>query len=299
MRFTVRELVDKFIKWANDALSAGTVLAYSHQLKKFVKHVKNKKVSALTPADLTAWAKSWHEFQAVIRLFNWAAKEAKVVKCNPFAHLKAPPRDERRRILSPAAMTQMIRAASPPGREFLIALRETYARPQEIRAVCWDDLQAEEIGTPIEQALIEGRAIIVLREYKDRKRRKETNRPRILLVSKRLGRLLLRLLDRRPLGTEKIFLNSESNPWTNNAVRCLMRRLRSRLGIKPDKFQETIVAYTFRHSMATLAASKGIRDRTLADLLGHTDTRTTARYQHLDVTHIREALERMKKGKAA
>lgn len=295
MRFTVRELVDKFIKWATDALSTATVLAYSHQLGKFVKHVKNKKVSALRPADLTAWAKTWHEFQAVVRMFNWAAKEAKIVDSNPFSHLKPPPRDERRRIMTPAAMVQMLRACSPPGREFLLALRETYARPQEIRAACWDDLQAEEIGMPIEQALADGRAIIVLREYKDRKRRKETNRPRILLVSKRLGRMLVRLFDRRPPGTDHIFLNSVSKPWTNNAVRCLMRRLRSTLGIKPDKFQETIVAYTFRHSMATLASSKGIKDRTLADLLGHVETRTTARYQHLDVIHLREALDRMKK----
>lgn len=295
MRLNLRQLIDKFLDWATEALAAGTVAAYSHQLEKFVKDVGNKRVSVLKPCHLTAWAKSWHEFQAVVRMCNWAVREAKLMKANPFAGLKAPGREERQRIMSPADMTKVLRSSSRPGRDFLLALRETYARPQEIRAVCWDDLQSEDVLTPIDQALREGRALIVLREYKDRARRKESTKPRILLVSKRLGRLLLRLKTRDKLGTKHIFLNTLEKAWTNNAVRCLMRRLRSRLGITDDKHGETIVAYTFRHSMATLASSKGIKDRTLADLLGHVETRTTARYQHLDVEHLREALERMRK----
>ena len=299
MRLTVRVVVKRFLDWASKALATGTVAAYSHQLKKFVKACGRKEATALRPADLTAWGKSWHEFQSVIRCFAWATHEAKLIKTNPFHGVKLPPRDERKRILSPAAMTQMLRSSSPPGREFLIALRETYARPQEIRAACWEDLQSEDAAVPLEEALENGTALIVLREYKARKRRKESNKPRILLVSKRLGRLLLRIANRIQVQQGCIFLNSKGVAWTNNGVRCLLRRLRDRLGIKPDRHGETVVAYTFRHSMATLASSKGIRDRTLADLLGHTETRTTARYQHLDVIHLREALERTRKGKAA
>jgi integrase len=293
-KLTVKDLVKKFLAWAAEALAVGTVLAYSHQLGKFTKRCGRKLVSGLKPIDVTRWAKTWHEVQAVLRLFNWAVNEAQVITENPFAKLKPPPRDERRRILTPRQMVQLLRAADVAGRQFLLGLRETFARPQEIRGATWDDVVAEDPGMLLEQALLHGRALIVLREYKDRKRRKETNKPRVILVNARLGRLLLRLLARRRPGQRHIWLNSLGRPWTNNAIRCLMRRLRARLQIRPDAFGEQVVAYTFRHSVATLASARGIKDRTLADLLGHVETRTTARYQHLDVEHLREALQRLR-----
>src|SRR6185295_4351794 len=58
-------------------------------------------------------------------------------------------------------------------------------------------------------------------------------------------------------------------------------------GVGRDRHGETIVPYTFRHTAATLASAAGVRDRLLADALGHTETSTTARYQHLATEHIR------------
>ena len=291
---TVASLVKLFEDWAAGALAAGTVLAYGHQLKKFVRHAGRRTITKLRPVDVTRWAKTWHEVQAVVRLFNWAVHEAELLEANPFTKLKPPPRDERRRILTPQQMTELLRAADGASRAYLLALRETFARPQEIRAATWDDLQAEDPGEDLAAALVAGRALIVLREDKDRRRRKESNRPRVILVNARLGRLLLRLRSRRRPGHSAIWLNSLGRPWTSNAVRLMMRSLRDRLQLGPDRFGEQVVAYTFRHSVATLASARGIKDRTLADLLGHVETRTTARYQHLDVAHIREALERLR-----
>lgn len=293
MALTLKKVIDGFLKWAELALKPNTVKAYRHQLRKFVACVRNKQVKSLRPSHLTSWGKSWHEYQAVIRAFNWAVHEAKLVRKNPFAGLRMPYRDQRQRILSPTEIAGFLRACSSSGRQFLIAMRESFARPQEIRAAQWDDLQSEDPSIGIEQALAEGRALIVLRDYKDRARRKDASRPRVLLVSRRLGRLLLRLIEKGAEREGHIFLNSKGKPWTNNAVRCLLRRLRRRLGIVADKHGETIVAYTFRHSCATLAAASGVVDRVLADVLGHVETRTTTRYQHLNVGHLREALDRM------
>lgn len=299
MQLKLSKLIEKFLAWARSALAAGTVSAYQYQLNKFLLYVKDRSISTLKPAHLTSFAKCWHEWQAPIRMFNWAIKEARILRVNPFSHLKPPPRNERRRIMTPRQMVQTLRAAERPGRAFLLALRETYARPQEIRAACWEDLAAEDPQQPIEEALDQGRAIIVLWEYKDRKRRKESTRPRVLLVSKRLGRSILRLLNGRLSDKEPIWKNSQGRAWTNNAVRCLMRRLRKKLDLKADRFGEVIVAYSFRHSMATLASAKGIKDRVLADLLGHVETRTTRRYQHLDVGHLREALDKIERPRRA
>lgn len=300
MNLKLSQLIDQFVSWSEKARAAATVNAYHHQLRKFLANVGDKPVSKLRPSQLEAWATTWHEWQAVMRLFNWAVRESKLLRTNPFAGMQPPLREQRQRIMTPAEMQSVLRAAGEPGRSYLLAVRETYARPQEIRLACWEDLQSADPEISVERALAEGKAVIVLRYYKDRRKRRESTKPRVLIVSQRLGRSILRIRRRRKSLKGAIWRNSKGTAWSNNAVRCLMRRIRAKLDIEADRYGEVIVAYTFRHSMATLASSKGIKDRMLADLLGHVETRTTARYQHLDVEHIREALERIKRrGKAA
>lgn len=292
---TVNDLVREFLEWAHAALSPATVNAYGYQLRSWCKTAGDLEVKKVTPQHLTRWAKTWHQAQAIVRVFNWAVNHAELLKRNPIAGVKLPARNERRRILLPRELQLFLRAASPAGRLFLLALRETMARPQEIRACQWDDLRSEDPDIELVDALEQGKALIVLRDYKDRKRRKQSTKPRVILISRRLGRAILRILRRPGRHKSAVFTNTVSRPWTNNAVRCLMRRLRARLDVTADKFGESIVAYTFRHSTATYAASKGILDRVLAEILGHTETRTTARYQHLQIGHLREALSRLER----
>lgn len=293
MSIRLKTLIGQFLQWADATLAENTAISYRYHLGGFLRATKNKEVENLCPVNLSTWGKSWHDYQAVMRCFRWAVTHARLIPLNPFEGMIMPCRNERQRILQPKEIARFLRHCRERPRNFLLALRECYARPQEIRAVCWDDLRSELPELEIDEALQQGKAIIVLREFKDRRRRKDTNRPRVLLISKRLGRLLVRLRAKRSEEYPNIFLNSLRRPWTNSAVRCVMRRLRKRLGVTRDKHGETVVAYTFRHSQATLAASKGIRDRVLADILGHVETRTTARYQHLQIGHLREALDRI------
>lgn len=78
-----------------------------------------------------------------------------------------------------------------------------------------------------------------------------------------------------------------------HALRCRFRVLRRRLGIERDRRGETIVPYSFRHTGATIAAASGVRDRILADVLGHIETKTIARYQHLQRGHLVDAMRKV------
>lgn len=292
MSIRIRTVIRKFLSWAEGALSQATVNAYRHQLTKFNRQVPNKVVCRLRPIDLTAWAKSWHEVQAIVRVCNWAVHDAKLIRINPLGRVRKPARGMRRRILTPQELARLCRRSRPAPRCFLLALRETMARPQEIRAASWDQLQADLPGMSIDDALASGHALIVQQEYKDCARRGDTSRPRVLLVSRRLGRLILRLGKTQTDRQGVIFKNSRGKAWTRNAVRCLLRRLRRRLQLASDARGENVTAYTVRHSLATWAAALGVVDRTLADLLGHVETRTTTRYLHLQVGHLRAAMAR-------
>jgi integrase/recombinase XerC len=71
-----------------------------------------------------------------------------------------------------------------------------------------------------------------------------------------------------------------------------MRRLRVRAGLGPDENGEQLVAYSMRHSAATRASARGVRDRVLAELMGHSSSSTTQRYLHLQAEHLADAIKR-------
>jgi integrase len=61
---------------------------------------------------------------------------------------------------------------------------------------------------------------------------------------------------------------TRGKPWTRNAIRIRFRRLRKRLGLPKG-----VVAYTYRHSFCTDALEKGVPIATVAELMGHVDSK--------------------------
>lgn len=69
-----------------------------------------------------------------------------------------------------------------------------------------------------------------------------------------------------------------------------------RAGIAPDQNGEQVVMYTARHTYATSAVASGVTDRRLADLMGHTNTKTTQRYIHLATDDLYSASQEATRG---
>lgn len=286
MKRSLNELVGVFLDWSAKVHAPSTTAAYKHQLSKFAARFGLRPIGELKAIHLQECAKTWHLYQAVQRLFNWAMDEAEIIDRNPFNKLRRPPIGQRRRIISQPIGASLLRNARPHFRRLILAYRETFARPQELRQARWENLHTTDGTSSIDKALANGTACIVLWEHKTAYQRAEANVPRVILLSPRVGRLLLRL--KRSAADEQgpIFVTTKGKAWSSNAVRCCFRRLRRRVKIKRDARGENIVAYTYRHTGATAAAAAGIRDKILAEILGHASTRTTARYQHLNVEHL-------------
>lgn len=275
------DLRRRFLDWQAREVAAGrarprTLAYYRDQLEPFVRHAG----AALAVAELVPWhleecKTGWHSVQAVQRLFNWGTRMG-LVGFNPFAQVERPPPGRRRRVLDRGELARLLRCCPRPFRRFLIALRRTMARPQELRSLVWGQLEAS------------GRAF-VLDDFKGKRRRRDGVELRVIALDGYTSRLLLRL--RRGAGpAAPVFVNRRGQAWTSNALRLAMRRARRRAGL--DAGGELVVCYTLRHSGATEATAAGVGDRQLADLLGHASTRTTARYQHLRIGHLVEAIDR-------
>lgn len=290
MFHNVDSLVSVFLESVRDQIGSGTHRNYERLLRRFAAYCGEEPVDGLKPIKLMEWGKTWHEVQAVQRLFSWAKDDAEIVARNPFRRVKRPPLGERHRVLTEIETKRLLRKARSDFRAYLLALRESIARPQEIRAVRWVDLHSQSPSAEIETQLACGLCFWVLREYKSRRRCANPNKPRVILISPRLGRLLARLKRKTTDQQAPCFLTFRGLPWTNERARQRFDTLRNRAGLLPDEDGENAVCYSFRHTGATKACAKGLRDRLLADVLGHTKTTTTARYQHLQVGDLQEAM---------
>jgi hypothetical protein len=91
---------------------------------------------------------------------------------NPVARVKKPDLGERQRILSPVETARLLRAADRHFRVFLFTMRHTIARPQEVRAFQWKHLVYEPVP------------MFVLRDFKAKKRRKNKNTVRVILLGR-------------------------------------------------------------------------------------------------------------------
>ena len=254
-----------------------TLCYYRRFLHDFRDHVGGDRLlDSFVPLELELWKTNWHSVQAVQRLWNWAVKMG-VLKCNPFTKIDKPPLGERQRVLTRPELARLLWSAGRDFRRFLIFMRHSLARPQEVRSLCWSQLH----WLPV--------PVFRLQEFKAKARRKDRSAVRLILLDDYLARMLARWWQRGPEKNSFILCNSQGQPWSGNAIRLRMKRLRRRLGLTPDEAGESVVTYTIRHTGATWATAAGVRDRQLADLLGHTTTRTTARYQHLQVQDLHRA----------
>jgi integrase len=254
---------------------------YRDQLQKFLDALGgNRPALGVLPHEVEMYKTGWHSVQAAQRLYNWGVKMG-LLHENPIRSVRKPALGQRQRILSPTEIARLLRAAGPDFRPFLLAMRHTLARPQEVRAFRWQHLAYEPVP------------MFVLREFKAKSRRKDEAAVRLVPLDDRMLRLLNRLARKqRPAPGDFVFLNRDGRRWSANAVRCRMRRLREKLGLGPDENGERVVAYSLRHTGATRASARGVRDKVLAQLMGHTNTATTERYQHLQADHLAEAIKR-------
>lgn len=281
-----------FLSWSLIVHHGSTTQIYRHYFGRHLAALGDVELSHVSPAMFAAAAKSWHSAAAAKRLFTWAFSDARLLTENPLRTLKMPPRAKRRRIITPKDQARILRKCRADMRAICIGWRESFSRPGEMMRVRWSDIRATRPGSTIAETLPRGEAYFLLTEFKDAAKRKNADTIRVILISPRLGRLLRRLYDRRLTDFDFCFLRKDGTAWTRNSIRCRWRRIRAALGLVGDDRGERLVPYHWRHTGATRAAAAGVRDRQLADLLGHTETRTTARYIHLSPSDLASALER-------
>lgn len=295
----VADAVALFLESAKQTVARVTYDNYKRYCERFAEKFGARTLDSLTPDEVRTWGRTYHAVQAVQRLVNWAKYERRLITGNPLERMRKMPRGRRLRILQPRETAAMMRGSKSHFRRLLMALRESIARPGELRRATWDDVRTTGMQPFTPADLIEGKAFIFLDSFKARDTMDDRYTVRVIPISPRLGRMLARLYDASADRHGEIFRNRFGKPWTVNAVICRLRRLRERYNLKADHRKENIVAYSMRHTGATSAICEGMDIATLGAIMGHTDIRMTNRYLHLAPDHLAKALGKVTEAKSA
>lgn len=276
MQPSTAEVADAFYRHLDGKVLAAltspkTLDFYRSQLPKLLAIAGSVPAADLRPHHIVSLTMTNHLARSIKRLTRWAASEDFIPK-DPFARMEVPPCGERQRTLTAAEMVKLYMASTRAFRRYLFLMRHTIARPGEIRDLTWADVDLEA-------------RVISLREFKAKKRRRDKARVRIIPLDRVATSMLIAMRRRtNPSPGDHVLRNRRGRALTANAVRCSMRRARDAAGLVDDG--ERIVCTTIRHTGATNATNNGIPQKILAELMGHTRTSTTERYQHVKSDHL-------------
>lgn len=260
-------LIECFLAWSDRTLAPETHVYYKRYLQLFANEYWELVAAECRPHHVHSWlvkldiqtAAQRRAIRSVQRAYSFGLTEGYLV-ANPLAGLKKPPQGRRESLVSVADHSAILDQTDAAFRLVVIVLRHSGCRPGELRVVTAAQFD-------------ERRGAWVFHQHKTSAK---TGKPRIVYLSPCLVTLTRILTAGRPTGP--LFLNRYGKPWTKNALRCRMRRLREKLGLPAGT-----VTYSYRHTFTTDALEKGMTSSVLAELLGHRDTSMIDRhYGHLD-----------------
>lgn len=265
---TFNELAAKFLKASLRENSAKTTAWYAHFLDDF-DHAYEGRVVDLKKSHVESWLEDHPDWgkstrrqaiTALRRAVNWGFEEGHLREFPiGLRKLRRPKMGKRETLISEADHKRMLAATDVCFRDFLTALWETGARPEEVRTVT-SEMFISKAGVWL---------------FKAHKTAEKTERPRTIYLTLTMVALTKRLAEVNPQGP--LFRNSQGRPWTTNAVRWRMKRLREKLDLPKGT-----VAYAYRHTYATTGLERGASIADMAELMGHSDTKMLSdHYGHL------------------
>lgn len=248
-------------------------------LDQFVAEFGHRYVTDMRPADLVFWVaarKKWKSdwtkrnvIHCIVRPFNWAMRLG-LIDRNPLAHVSHP-EGEAGEPMNEWEYRAILRLSDAWFRRASMFMFFQGCRTCEMRELEWGFIDFKN-------------GCAVIRKHKTAKTRKD-RKPRVLVLHPVTLRLLEWMRAKR-FNERFVFTNRFRRPWNSACISTRLKRIRRIANIRAG-----CSLYGLRHLFGSNAVLNGVDIRTICELMGHTNTRTTERYTHISgqLTHLRSA----------
>ena len=273
-------IVDEFLDWCEKHRAPDTYRWYKDRLESFCKTIEpTLTADQLKPHHVQKWVDDYgvplksgsrrNLIASTKRAMKWAEEQGYIDR-SPLTHMKKPGCGRKEQVVTPEQYEALLaRYKDENFRDLLITTWETGCRPQESLRV-----EARHVD------LAGSRWVFPASESKGKKI------PRVVYLTPKALEITKLLMAKHPSGV--LFRNTDNLAWTPYATNCRFQHVRRKTGVKYS-------LYSFRHSFAQHALTKGVDCMTVATLLGHSDPNTLGRvYQHLsqNAAFLQEQLKR-------
>jgi integrase len=255
----VADVIDAFLAWSKLHRSEETNRNHGWYGQSFAEHSGYLQASGLKPIHVTRWVDGhgWGQTtqrnarRSIYRAFSWAVEEG-ILPTNPLAGMKCPAALARQRTMSDAEFRTLLKGSPTDFKTLLFALRMTGCRPKEARTLTWDMVAGDRWVLP------------------KHKTAHATRKSRVIYLNGPMVKLMVVM--KRTASAKHVFLNARGQPWSRDAVRQRIDRLRKKLNLRVD-----LCAYEARHAFGTAAVVNGVDVATVAELMGHSSLEMVSR----------------------
>ncbi len=215
----------------------------------------------------------YHAFVTLRTLMNWAVKK-KFIPSHDLDSVEPALRRKGRRYYLPADedVVHVFEGAKGKFKDLLLVYTTTGIRPSELRTVRIDEFDRQN------RQWVLWRHKVVHR----------TGKPKVVpLAAEGVYQLCVDSAGERA-GDQMLFLNSQREPWSYNALRLRWYRLRNKLGL-----DRRFTLYCLRHWYITIALESGESEALVGELAGQTDRATIDFYKKLRNGPLHQAASRV------
>ena len=284
---TLGELTDVHLEWVEANRKPNTYELRERYLTSFLRYAGDDRpvsgIDKLTLAGFHGWAKKNHSkslnggnifLRNVKSMFLWA-EDMDICRCpvRRFPYMpEVPPLTKRFTDEDLTVLLDCIKPMAPDFHDMVVFALLTGLRPPELRELQRHHYINDEPG----------KEYIEFQRHKTAKSTREPGKRTIPLVPE-----AVEILDRqiaKHSWRKHVFLNEAGKPYTASVLRQRLKRWCKRAGIKPRP------PYALRHTFGSQEAEADINQTVLAQIMGHTQLRTTSRYIAHNAAHHRKAI---------
>jgi integrase len=247
-----------------------TIKEYTKYLTEFTNLHPTLRVKDLKPHHLQTW---WDEKHAkwgdsmrqytgtaIHSSLNWAAgADSGIITKNPLKGMKMPQGRSRgaETLVETGDHKKLLDAVPEDLRNVLVALRNTGTRPSVVSRVTANDFYPEQKIWRLEK----------------HKTSRKTGKPMVVPLTQVVVDLCKGLAEKYQEGP--LFRTKKGQPWNPQKLASRILWYKKKLGVD-------VIAYGYRHTVATDLLEKGVPDAEVAAILGHQNTSMIYRhYSHL------------------